>query len=252
MMFSDNAPHVRLENVMAGDNVNVICSMTDPAKVIQLMQTANAIRHAGAICNHLFITYLMGARYDRIMVEGDSLDLQVFADIINHCNFNSVEILDAHSDKAWTLIRNSKNFIPNLLEDYDLEKENFVFICPDKGAFFRIPEWVVHADIIYCDKARDVTNGNITLHVLNPELSEGRNCIIVDDICDGGGTFLQIAQRLHNPKKLVLAVTHGIFSKGFRRLNEWFDEIITTNSLPLYHNPLDNQNLDKLKVVNIY
>jgi len=54
----------------------------------------------------------------------------------------------------------------------------------------------------------------------------------VDDICDGGGTFLGLATALKekNAGKLSLIVSHGIFSKGFEELNKSFDTVFTTNS----------------------
>ena len=57
------------------------------------------------------------------------------------------------------------------------------------------------------------------------------NCLIVDHICDGGGTFIGLAEELKkkNAGKLFLAVSHGIFNKGFDDL-KCFDGIFTTDS----------------------
>jgi phosphoribosylpyrophosphate synthetase len=93
IVFSDNQPHIRLKDVEAGDYVDVICSITSPAKLLQLAMTANAIWKAGARARTVFISYLLGARYDRVMVRGDSFDLEVISQIINTCNFMKVEIL---------------------------------------------------------------------------------------------------------------------------------------------------------------
>lgn len=53
--------------------------------------------------------------------------------------------------------------------------------------------------------------------------------MIIDDICDGGATFLAIAGQV-KPAHLTLIVTHGIFSKGLDALAEKFDSIITSDS----------------------
>jgi ribose-phosphate pyrophosphokinase len=53
--------------------------------------------------------------------------------------------------------------------------------------------------------------------------------VIIDDICDGGATFLSIAEKI-NAKHLTLIVTHGIFSKGFSALEKRFNEIIVSDS----------------------
>ena len=54
--------------------------------------------------------------------------------------------------------------------------------------------------------------------------------IIIDDICDGGGTFVGIADKVGRAP-LGMYITHGIFSQGFDALRERFEHIYTTNSL---------------------
>jgi phosphoribosylpyrophosphate synthetase len=94
-----------------------------------------------------------------------------------------------------------------------------------------------------------LSNGNISLIVNKAFLAEGRDCIIVDDICDGGRTFIEIAKQLPNTNSLTLVITHGIFSKGLKELEAYFDKIITTNSL--LQEP-DITMSKKLKIINIY
>ena len=61
---------------------------------------------------------------------------------------------------------------------------------------------------------------------------KGKTCLIVDDICDGGGTFLGMAKALKakHAGTLYLAVSHGIFSKNLKALKQTFKAIYTTNS----------------------
>jgi ribose-phosphate pyrophosphokinase len=232
-LFPDNQPHIQLEGIAEGDEVKVVCSMSDANVVLQLLQCANALDHAFAKKKELHIPYLMGARFDRVMQSGDSFDLQVMANLINSCGFEKVILYDVHSDVATALIRNSVN-VDNrvLVETYT--KKNAILVCPDAGAAKKIKhyfDWNSNiVDVVYCIKSRDLSNGKITLKVLEPERCEGRNCLIVDDICDGGGTFLAIANQI-NAAHLTLMVTHGIFSKGVEVLEEKFDEIIVSNSL---------------------
>jgi ribose-phosphate pyrophosphokinase len=73
----------------------------------------------------------------------------------------------------------------------------------------------------------------------------GQCAIISDDICDGGYTFIKIAEQLKakGAERIVLFVTHGIFSKGLEVFDGLVDEVITTNSLP-------QQTNEKLRVIN--
>ena len=62
--------------------------------------------------------------------------------------------------------------------------------------------------------------------------------MIIDDICDGGATFLAIAEQI-KPKHMTLIVTHGVFSKGFAVLEKKFDEIIVSDSYgKTYNSPV--------------
>ncbi len=63
---------------------------------------------------------------------------------------------------------------------------------------------------------------------------KGKYCVIVDDICDGGRTFIELAKTLKEggAQRVVLYVTHGIFSKGIYPLEKYIDEVYTTNSFP--------------------
>ena len=231
-LFPDNQPHVNIQGVKDGDDVKVICSITDSVKMMQLLQTANALDNLFAKKKILVIPYLMAARFDRLMQYGDSIDLKVVANLINSCGFERVFLFDVHSDVATMLINNAVNITnQQLVEQY--KEPDALLICPDAGAAKKIGkyfDWNKNLkDIVYCSKNRDLATGKLTLEVLEPELCANRNCVIIDDICDGGATFLAIAEKI-KPKHLTLIVTHGIFSKGFAALEEKFNEIIVSDS----------------------
>jgi ribose-phosphate pyrophosphokinase len=231
-LFPDNQPHVNVQGIEDGDEVKVICSITDCVKMMQLLQTANALDNLFAKKKVLVIPYLMAARYDRLMISGDSIDLKVVAELVNSMGFEKVYLYDVHSDVATLLIKNAIAITnQNLVEQYDMP--DAVLICPDAGAAKKVSRyfgWNSNIkDIVYCSKNRDLATGKLTLEVLEPEQCAGKNCVIIDDICDGGGTFLAIAEKI-KPAHLTLIVTHGIFSKGFEQSEKYFQQIIVSNS----------------------
>ncbi len=231
-VFPDNQPHVNIQGVEEGDEVKVICSLTDSSKVLQLLETANALDNLFAKKKVLVIPYLMAARFDRLMQHGDSIDLKVIAGLVNSCKFEKVFLFDVHSDVATMLIDHSINITnQRLVETY--KHENALLICPDAGAAKKVGkyfDWNNNInDIVYCSKNRELSTGRLTLEVLEPQQCTDRNCVIIDDICDGGATFLAIAEKI-KAKHLTLIVTHGIFSKGFAALEQKFDSIIVSNS----------------------
>jgi ribose-phosphate pyrophosphokinase len=241
ILFPDNQPHVIVNGIEEGDSVKVVCSLVNSPTLMHLLQTANALDHLFAKKSLLVIPYLMAARYDRLMLPGDSFDLQVIAALINGCGFEKVLLWDVHSEVATALIKNSVN-IKNrkMVESY--QRPDAVLICPDAGAAKKVneyQEWNKNLkEIVYCNKKRDLSTGNISLEVIEPERCLDKNCVIIDDICDGGGTFMAIAEQI-KPKHLTLIVTHGIFSKGFAALEKKFNEIIVSDSYgKSYSSPL--------------
>jgi ribose-phosphate pyrophosphokinase len=88
-------------------------------------------------------------------------------------------------------------------------------------------------EVVECSKSRDVKTGRLSGFKVYADDLQGRSCILVDDICDGGGTFIGLAKELKakNAGALYLAVSHGVFSKGTDLLTEVFDHIFTTDSV---------------------
>lgn len=240
--FPDKQPHIQLMKINKGDDVDVVCSLNSPSAILELLMCCNALDNLQAEKSELQILYLMGARYDRLMKYGDSFDLKVICNLINSLNFKSVKILDPHSNITTALINNSIAVQVDLLNEPLLP--NDVVIIPDAGATKKIEGYIVDSTtFVQCLKKRD-ESGNIKSIVLNPELCKNKRCFIIDDLCDGGMTFIKIAQQI-NPSELHLCVTHSIFSHGTTSLREHFTTIRTTDS---YSNWTTN---DFIKVTNI-
>lgn len=242
--FPDSQIHISLnEDVLKSKKTDLECSLCTYSDVVQLLLVSNSLSDYGIEKNVLTINYLISSRYDRKMFEGDSFDLKIIADLINSCDFNKVRLLNVHSNVSTDLINNSISFeCLDLYKEYEPTKNTYL-ICPDKGAVTRtkyVAKYIGKLKgIIYCNKERDI-EGRITLKIgdLPKDITESE-IVIVDDLCDGGGTFIAIASQLPKEIKKTLIITHGIFSKGFTELNKHFDKIICTNSfsdIPDYYN----------------
>jgi len=233
-IFPDGQPHVNITGVREGEEVKVICPVSSSELLLQLLECSNALENLFAKKKVLVIPYLLGARSDRAMQHGDSIDLKVIADLINSMGFEKVLLFDVHSEAASLLIHNAVTISNRILvEQYT--RHNAVLICPDAGAAKKTHDyfdWNTNiTSIVHCNKSRDMSNGKISLQVLEPKKCKDQNCVIIDDICDGGGTFLAIASQIQ-PAHLSLVVTHGIFSKGMTELEKHFDEVIVSDSYP--------------------
>lgn len=118
IIFPDGQPHINVTGINPGDDVRVVHRVRSPLELVQLMQIANALDRLYAKKKDLVIPYLMGARSDRVMKPGDSVDLRVVADCVNMCGFERVNLFDVHSEVALELIKGSKNHNNSKLGSY--------------------------------------------------------------------------------------------------------------------------------------
>jgi ribose-phosphate pyrophosphokinase len=190
----------------------------------------------------LEVPFLPFARQDKIVSNDTTFNLKIFATLINNLNFSEVRTVDAHNPIACKLyIKHFVNYEPTAWQMATIKecKPDFLMF-PDTGAKERyLHKMNVDIPIILCEKIRDQATGKVTSvipHFLNyVTLKDNANVLIIDDICDGGATFIDAAKALHDlnsTTKVNLFVTHGIFSKGKDHLlKNGINEIYNTDSL---------------------
>jgi len=109
-------------------------------------------------------------------------------------------------------------------------------VSPDKGSLIKTinlsSDSVSPHPVAIGNKKRNTENGNIDGFDVNVDNFDGHDLLIVDDICDGGGTFIGLAKVLkeRNCGDISLYVTHGIFSKGFDSFTGLISHIYTSDS----------------------
>jgi len=206
----------------------------------------------------LEVPYIVGGRSDRKFEEGGNNYIKhIIAPVLNSLNLRFITTIDPHSDILEACLNNFKKksneelvkFAFSKIGDFDARNidNHFTIISPDAGAskkIFKLAESIgFKGDIITCTKDRD-KDGKLSRTVVPFTLPDyQKSYIIIDDICDGGRTFINIAEELKvqllkydsaiytkYPPKVYLIVTHGIFSAGFSKLSEYFDGIYCTNS----------------------
>lgn len=193
--------------------------------IMLLLNITDALRrqYGFSINLHLHLDYCPYARQDRVCDEGEAFGLKVFANLINSLNFNSVCILDPHSDVAPALINNCHTQpLNDAFNPTDAIGIDYL-VSPDAGANKKVFKLSQELDIpmIRADKVRDVKTGQITETIVYADDLTGERVMIIDDICDGGRTFIELAKQLiAKGAKVDLYVTYGIFSKGKEVLRE--------------------------------
>lgn len=201
----------------------------------------------------LWLPFLPGARQDR----GVPLTCKVYADFINNLRCSQVICIDPHSSVMPALLNNLTIIEPANVAPYKFFKDVDAVVCPDQGAIKRAEQIADRFDkpVIYCKKKRDPQTGKLSGFECSETLHKTKSYVVVDDICDGGGTFIGLADVLDHPReRLHLWVTHGIFSniKNLVQLDDRFGRIGCTNSYLVQGTPCADELFDITDLMQRY
>lgn len=210
--------------------VEIIWNFESEAELIHLYQLVQLVRAEIGDISSITVPYLPYGRQDKQIGNGQSFALETFKRILHSVGITSINTFDAHSQTDGVHSMKPTSFHESL-------PQHDVICFPDHGASERYKyafDLDSHSHITF-EKVRNQLTGEITgLKLLGDSNLEGRSVLIVDDICDGGMTFIKVAEALqqYKPKQINLAVSHGLFSKGRECLHQaGITEIYTTNSL---------------------
>ncbi len=246
-VFSGGECHVDISHINFDGNVDVVAYLYSSDDIMCLLMSIDAIRqrNEGAKIN-LTVPYLPYARQDRVCNKGEAFSLSVIATMINNLNCETVTLYDPHSQVSYDLIKNCRVLTQtDLIRGTDLlsfiRQHNLTLVSPDAGSESKIKNIQKTFDLnaIFCKKIRDSETREIIKTEIPDDL-ESDAFIIIDDICDGGRTFVELAKALQKKgaKTIYLYVTHGIFSQGLKSLKPYFNHIYC------HHSFLKQENLD--------
>lgn len=253
-LFAGGEPHIKISNNFdAALPITITHRINSFNDLGLICITVDALKRMGVKEINLFIPYFPAARQDRVMIPGEPLSVKVYADIINAMALASVTVFDPHSEVTPALLNNcitvsNHDFIRQVIAKIGAEVK---LISPDGGALkkiYKVSEFLGGAEVVECSKSRDVKTGKLSGFKVYAEDLAGADCLIVDDICDGGGTFIGLAEALKtkNAGRLYLAISHGIFSKGFDELGRYFEQIFTTDSIK----EIDHEGVTQIKLID--
>lgn len=242
LTFSGGEEHINLPeySLDMAKSIWIKARLDSSKEVMRLLLVTDSLRRQYLNDIELFMPYIPYARQDRVCQPGDSFSLEVFAKLINSQNYSKVTVVDPHSEVSYGIFNNIKiieqssmaPYISSRLDDIDY------IVSPDMGASRKAKDWLYYwndlrparqAKLIKATKKRNEVGEIVATEVDCGDLT-GRNCLIVDDICDGGRTFIELAKvlRAKGADKVYLYVTHGIFAKGLPL--EGIDKVFTTDS----------------------
>lgn len=252
--FSGGELHVIVDALKGYINltsITVTARLVSSDAIMELLLVTDALRRNFPNKNYtLRIGYMAYGRQDRVCNEGEAFGLKVVCDLINNLKYDKVYLCDPHSDVNTALLNNcvviDQTYILKYITQGFFKPIDVHLVSPDAGANKKC---IKHCkdlgfkSMIRADKTRDIKTGDITGTTVFCDDLKGEPVVIVDDICDGGRTFIELAKVLKGSKnagKVTLVVTHGIFSNGFWCFEDFIDEIIYTDTF--------NKNLNLEKV----
>lgn len=236
--FPDGEVQITLGEFSHKDEVNVRCRITGAEDLFILMQTADILVRHGMYFS-ISIYYLMGMRMDRVMDFNRPFTLKMIVNILDNLGASDISIFCPHSNTCLDLFR--KTSVAEICSEeweqfmYKLSANNFQIMLPDSGAVKRYYYYGNPANnILVGKKVRDLATGKIiSIGIENPEAIDGRHILLVDDLCDGGGTFCGLVNAIREVNKEVkisIVVNHMVNPKGIENLSKTFHHVYFSNS----------------------
>jgi ribose-phosphate pyrophosphokinase len=242
-----------LESVR-GDYVFLIQSTFSPAEnFMELLLMIDAARRASAYKVVAVIPYYGYARQDRKDKPRVAIGSKLVANMLVAAGADRVITMDLHApqiqgyfDIPVDHLDSHAVFIPYI---ENLRLENLTFAAPDVGATNRIREIASYfnAEMVICDKHRKRANEIASMVVIGDVT--GKDIVLIDDICDTGGTLAKSAGLLKEKgaRSVRALITHPVLSgKAYENIeNSVLEELVVCDTIPL------RQESKKIKVVSV-
>lgn len=200
----------------------------------------------------LYIPCLLDAQADKRFNPDESSGLKLVCEFINSMKFKYVKVFHPHNSEVVEALLDNVEIIDNsyFIKDVIYNElypgpgfpnpdmyNNLVLLSSDAGGFkplMKLSNKLLWEGEVYgASKSRKYENGKSKLiQEIDRKDFNGKDILIIDDICVYGGTFLGLANMLkeRNCGKLYLAISHLTISNPNPELFNLFDKVFTTNS----------------------
>lgn len=265
--FSDGELNIKILDQVTAKEILIVQSTSMPTNdnFMELLLLSDAALRAGAQNITAIVPYLCYSRQDNIRSEKDQqgdahsyepLSANLVARMIESSGISKLITIDLHSDKAQEYFNIPViNLTPciifqDIINNY-IQKKDLVIISPDSGGIKRAKDFSLkhNIDFVYMEKYRDDDNQCVISDIIGPSVN-GKDCILIDDIVDTGGTIIKAAQILskHGAKSIIACTTHPVLSgDATRRLQDSLIEKFYVSDSITHQRPLP----DKFHIVPI-
>ena len=243
--FADGEVSVSLYETVRGSDVFVVQSTCKPVNdnLMELLVMIDALRRASAGRITAVVPYFGYARQDRrVRSARVPITAKVVADFLSSVGVDRVLTVDLHAEQIQGFFDVPVDNVfgsPILLEDMlQLNLDNPIVVSPDIGGVVRaraIAKLLNDTDMAIIDKRRPRANVSQVMHIIGDVA--GRDCVMVDDMIDTGGTLCKAAEALkeRGAKRVFAYATHPIFSgNAIQNIkNSVIDEFVVCDTIPL-------------------
>jgi ribose-phosphate pyrophosphokinase len=241
--FKDNEVFVEIKENVRGEDVFLIQSTSFPANdhLMELLIGIDALRRASAKRITAVIPYYGYGRQDRKVGGRTPISAKLVANLIVTAGANRVLTLELHAGQIQGFFDiPTDNLFSTPVLEHDIRERNeqpseLMIVSPDVGGVVRARAVAnkLGANLAIVDKRREKAGVSEVMHIIGDV--EGRDCILVDDIVDSGGTLCNAAAALleDGANSVSAYVTHGVLSNGAAtRVEESrLKELVITNSI---------------------
>ncbi len=257
--FSDREIFVEIKENVRGEDIFVLQSTSYPANdnIMELLIAIDALRRASARRITAVIPYFGYARQDRKVAPRTPISAKLVANLITSAGADRVLTVDLHAgqiqgffDIPLDNLYAAPVFIRDIRQNFDLK--DLIVVSPDVGGLVRARAIAskIGADLAIVDKRRQRAGVSEVMNIIGEV--EGKNCIIVDDMVDSGGTLCNAADALINKgsRSVSAYITHGVLSgKASERISQsQLKHLVITNSIE----QIDQTKLVKnIRIINI-
>ncbi len=240
--FADQEIFVEIQENVRGEDVFVIQSTSFPTNdhLMELLIMMDAFRRASARRITAVLPYFGYARQDRKAGPRTPISAKLVANLITEAGADRVLTLDLHAGQIqgfFDIPTDNLFAVPILARDvkdhYDLN--NVMVVSPDVGGVVRARSLAKRIDcqLAIVDKRRERAGESEVMNVIGEV--EGKDCLLIDDIVDSGGTLCNAAEALlkNGATSVTAYITHGVLSGGAvtRIASSKLRELVITDSI---------------------
>jgi ribose-phosphate pyrophosphokinase len=252
--FSDQEIFVRIDENVRGEDVFVIQSTSYPANdnLMQLLICVDALKRASARRITAVIPYFGYARQDRKTDGRTPISAKLVANLISVAGADRVLTVDLHAGQIQGFfdIPTDNLFGGPVMED-DIEGrfngDKLMVVSPDVGGVVRARALAkrIGADLAIVDKRRPEAGKSEVMNIIGDV--KGARCIMVDDMCDSGGTLCNAAEALKEQGATAVSayVTHGVLSNNaVQRIEKSvLDELVMCDTIQPNTDALESESI---------